>query len=177
MRKEYGKALRALFTSEMRRIAPHFEEVKVTSRYFWPGDRAFRCQPTNGLACWTILSPSKKDYDEFTVLIGWSKQGRYPELSMVPCEQLPSPGRDEFAHSEYLTRLPYLVAQEDRWWVIEEFRAPRRVADIEAKLAPIPSSKARRAVTPVVKEAISQLETVGLPYLEEFSRFVEGAGG
>jgi len=74
MRKEYGKALRTLFSSEMKRAVSNFEEVKVKSSYFWPGDRAFRWQATGHLHCWIVLSPSKKDYDEFTVLIGWSKR-------------------------------------------------------------------------------------------------------
>jgi hypothetical protein len=177
MRKEYGKALHALFAAEMRRVTPHFEETKVTSVFFWPGDRAFCWQPTDGVVCWIVLSPSKKDYDEFTVLIGWSKHGRYPELSMVPCEKPPSPNRDEFDQGEYLTRLPYLVTQKDQWWVVEEFHVALSVADLEAKLAPIPPFKAQQAVAPLVSDAISQIEAIGIPYLEAFARFMKSADG
>lgn len=177
MRKEYGKALRALFAAEMKRAASHFEEVKVKSVYFWPGDRAYRWQATDRLHCWIVLSPSKKDYDEFTVLIGWSRQGRYPELSMVPCAEHPTPNRGEFAREEYLTRLPYLWGNEDRWWVVKEFRAPQSVADLEASVQPIPASEAREAVAPLVKDAISKIEETGLPYLEALSRAVVDRSG
>lgn len=177
MRKEYGKALRALFAAEMRRVAPHFEETKVTSVFLWPGDRAFCWKPNDGFVCWIVLSPSKNDYDEFTVLIGWSQHGRYPELNMIPCGKRPSPNRDEFDQGEYLTRLPYLVTQEDQWWTVEEFHVPRSVADIEAKLAPIPPFRARQAVATLVNEAIGQIEAVGMPYLEAFARFIKGADG
>ena len=80
MRKEYGKALRILFAVQMKQVVGHFEQVRVESTYFWPGDRAYRWQASDQLHCWIVLSPSKKDYDQFTVLVGWSKQGRYPEL-------------------------------------------------------------------------------------------------
>ena len=128
----------------------------MKSVYFWPGDRAYRWQATDQVHCWIVLSPSKKDYDEFTVLIGWSRQGRYPELSMVPCAEYPTPNRGEFAREEYLTRLPYLWGNEDRWWVVKEFHAPQSVADLEASLQPIPPSEARDAVAPLVKDAISR---------------------
>lgn len=166
MRKEYGKALRTLFASEMKQAASQFEEVKVKSIYFWPGDRAYRWEVTDRLHCWIVLSPSKKDHDEFTVLIGWSNKGRYPELSMIPCAEHPSPDRDEFEKEEYLTRLPYLWGKEDKWWVIKEFNAPLSVEEIEAGLQPIPSPEAREAVEPLVKDAIDKIKGAGLPYLE-----------
>ncbi len=170
MRTEYGKALRALFAKQMKQTVPHFEEAKVSSMYFWPGDRAYRWQATGQLHCWIVLSPSKKDYDEFTVLIGWSKRGRYPELDMVPCAEQPTPGQDEFSREEYFTRLPSLWTDEDRWWVVKEFRAPQSVADIEASLKPVSAAEATRTVEPLVRDAISKIQEFGLPYLKELSR-------
>ena len=177
MRKEYGKALRALFAAQMKHAVPHFEEVKVRSMYFWPGDRAFRLQVTDQVHCWIVLSPSKKNYDEFTILIGWSKRGRYPELSMVPCAEQPKPDRNEFANEEYLTRLPYLWTSEDKWWVVEKFRAPRSVTEIEASLRPLAAAEAKEAVAPLVHDAISKIEEFGLPYLGELSRVVTEKDG
>jgi hypothetical protein len=177
MRKEYGKALRTLFAEQMKQTVPHFEEVKVKSMYFWPGDRAYRWQANDQLHCWIVLSPSKKDYDEFTVLIGWSKQGRYPELGMVPCAEQPTPNRDEFANEEYLTRLPYLWTDEDRWWVVKKFRAPKSVAEIEASLKPILATEAKETVAPLVRNAIGKIQEFGLPYLEALSRVVTDRNG
>jgi hypothetical protein len=170
MRKEYGKALRSLFASEMKRTAGHFEEVKVKSIYFWPGDRAYRWQATEQLHCWIVLSPSKKDYDEFTVLIGWSKQARYPEISMVPCAEHPTPNRDEFAREEYFTRLPYLWGKEDKWWVVKEFCASQTLEELEASLQPVPPSEAKEAVAPLVRDAVNKIKEMGIPYLEELFR-------
>ncbi len=147
-----------------------FEEVKVKSIYFWPGDRAYRWQATEQLNCWIVLSLSKKGYDEFTVLIGWSKQARYPELSMVPCAEHPTPNRDEFEKEEYFTRLPYLWGNEDKWWVVKEFRASQTLAELEASLQPISPSEAKKAVEPLVRDAVLMIKEKALPYLEELSR-------
>ncbi len=39
MRKEYGKALRALFTAEMNSRVPQFVATKVKSPYLFPGEQ------------------------------------------------------------------------------------------------------------------------------------------
>lgn len=156
----------------MKKALPHFEEVKVKSVYLWPGNRAYRWQATEELHCWIVLSPSPKDYDEFTVLIGWSKKGRYPELSMVPCGELPTPERNEFGNEEYLTRLPFLWANEDKWWVVKPFIAPVSLEDFMASLEPVAATEAKEAVEPLVEDAIRKITAFGIPYLEELSRVV-----
>ena len=177
MRKEYSKALRSLFSSEMKRAISHFEEVKVKSVYCWPGDRAYLWKATEQLHCWIVLSPNHKDYDEFTVLIGWSKQARYPELGMVPCAEYPTPNRDEFEREEYLTRLPYLWGNEDKWWVVQKFNASQTLKELEARLQPISSSEAIEAVAPLVRDAVHMIKDKGLPYLEELSYFETDKSG
>lgn len=70
MHKEFGKVLRYAFAKRMREVAEEFNEVKMKSLYLAPGERAF-CRSVNDLVrCWIVLSPSLKDYDEFTILIG-----------------------------------------------------------------------------------------------------------
>jgi len=96
MRKEYGKTLRELFATKMKLQFPQFEDVKVKSMYLWPGDRAYCWRASDRLHCWIVLSPGKKDSDKFMVLIGWSKQGRYPELSIVTCAESPTTNSEEF---------------------------------------------------------------------------------
>lgn len=171
MRKEYGKALRARFSSEMKRVLSQFEEVKVKSMYFWPGDRAYCWKASKKLYCWIVLGPSNKGYDEFTVLIGWSRFQRYPELGMIPCAQTPSADRAEFENDEYLTRLPFLWGTEDRWWVVKELNLPLSVAELQASTKPIPAAEAKESVAPVVEDAITKLKDKGMPYLEELVLF------
>lgn len=175
MRKEYGKVLRQYFTRQMREKLPEFGEEKVSSGCFWPGQRAF-CRPAAGLLkCWIVLSPSPKGDDEFTVLIGWSTLGRYPELTMVPSPQRPSPDRAEFALPEYLVRLPQLWTTEDLWWVVEEFVPALSVQQMLAKMASLAAAEAEKRVVPRVDEAIAAVREHGLPYLDLLVRS-RGAG-
>ncbi len=167
MRKEYGKALRKLFAEQMRETMPQFEAVKVQSMYFWPGDRAFRWAAGRNLTFWIVLSPDKKGREEFTLLVGWSRRGRYPELSVIPCPEGPSPERKEFASQEYLTRLPSLWTDRDVWWVVERLRVPRSISELQASLKPISAEAATAAVAPRVREAIAELQEHALPYFEE----------
>lgn len=176
MRKEYGTVLRRYFSKKMRETLPEFKEEKVQSAYLWPGQRAFGRLVAGSLQCWIVLSPSPKDYDEFTVLIGWSTLGRYPELSVIPSPQSPSPDRAEFSQPEYLTRLPQLWTQRDEWWVIQEFEPALTVEQMTARMAPIPAPAAEAKVIPRVDDAIGKLIAFGLPYLSEFAQSMEGEG-
>lgn len=176
MRKEYGKVLRHYFSKRMNEKLPEFKEEKTESMYLWPGQRAFSRSISDSLKCWIVLSPSPKDYDEFTVLIGWSTLGRYPELSVIPSPIQPSTDRGEFRQAEYLTRLPQLWTQRDEWWVIQAFEPALTVEQMTAKLAPIPAPVAEAKVIPRVDDAIDKVTEYGLPYLSEFVRS-RGEGG
>jgi hypothetical protein len=165
--------LRRAFSARMKQIAPDFRETKVKSACFWPGDRAFGWQVNESVWCWIVLNPSQKGYDEFTVLIGWSARGRYPELSMIPCLDAPTAARREFEKEEYLTRLPFLWSNEDKWWVIREFAASQSVDDLLAGMAPISDEEAERHVMPVVEDAIRKIVEIGLPYLAEYRASVK----
>ncbi|HOB51129.1 MAG TPA: hypothetical protein PK176_09985 [Acidobacteriota bacterium] len=175
MRKEYGKALRQYFAKQMKERLPEFKEETVQSVYLWPGQRAFGRSVSGSLKCWIVLSPSPKDYDEFTVLIGWSTWGRYPELSVIPSIQSPSPDRAEFSQPEYLTRLPQLWTQRDEWWVIQKFEPALTVEQMTARMAPIPAPAAEAKVIPRVDDAIDQVIKIGIPYLSEFVNTREGS--
>jgi hypothetical protein len=166
MRKEYGKVLRQYFSKKMKEKLPQFEEEKVKSMYLWPGERAFSQSFPDSLKCWIVLSPSLKDYDEFTVLIGWSTLGRYPEA--VPVAMLPSLDRAEFRQEEYLTRLPGLWTVKDPWWVVQPFEPALTVEQMTAKMAPISAKAAEEKVIPCVDDAINKVLDFGLPYLAEF---------
>lgn len=114
MRKEFGKVLRRAFAKRMKEVAKEFKEVRISSPYRASGERAFCWSVDNSVCCWIVLSPSPKDYDEFTILIGWSTWGRYPELSVIPSMLKPTENRDEFKQEEYLIRLPQLWTDEDK---------------------------------------------------------------
>jgi hypothetical protein len=68
---------------------------------------------------WVFLIPSVKGYNRFTVELGWSTLGRYPELSARPAPAWPGTDRAEFDLPEYVCRLVSLYARADPWWSYE----------------------------------------------------------
>jgi len=168
MRKEYGAVLRKLFSAQMKQFLPQFEENKVESIYCAPGERAYRWIAHDPIHCWIVLSPDLKGYDQFHVLIGWSKRARYPELSMIPCAESPTPDHAEFAKDEFLIRLPSLWTQIDTPWVVRAFQAPASIEEFQTSLAPISPEQALHDVSLQVDDAVEQLRRQGLPYLEAF---------
>jgi hypothetical protein len=172
MRKEYGKALRALFAAEMKTRFPQFDATKVKSQYLFPGERAFCWNPREPIRCWVVLKPNLKGHESFTVEIGWSKRGRFPELGMRPSLHAPREGHSEFTQPEYFCRLGKDRLGDDYWWEVEPFEwnptADRFLAAIQKQLEPIPTDQAVARVSPQVTDAIGCLATVGLPYLEDF---------
>lgn len=172
MRKEYGNVLRRVFTARLKEVAPHFQARHVTSAYCWPGERAYAWHVTANVWCWIVLSPSQKDDDAFTILVGWSTRGRYPEQTILPFRKATSETTGEFAQEEYLTRLPFLWGNEDTWWVVRPFTVASTTQDLHAWIAPIAAAEAEQQVIPVVEDAMNRLVAVGLPYLTRFAHFV-----
>ncbi len=168
MKKEYAKALRQLFARSMKAELPQFRESKQKSLYRFPGERAYLWAVSDTLHCWVVLSPSPKDYDEFTLLIGWSLHGRYPELSCIPSMQSPTADHAEYAKDEYLIRLPMLWTDKDDWWVVRPFKPARSSKDLLAQMAPITPDEALRQTQPQVDDAMKRLISLGIPYLQAF---------
>lgn len=121
------------------------------------------------LCCWIVLSPSLKDYDEFTVMVGWSKYGRYPETGVIPCVS-PTPDHAEFSETDYLIRLPQLWSGED-FWVVKPFKAALTMDELQASIAPITRQEAETLVLPQVEAAFGKLMDTGLPYLRKYMAF------
>lgn len=168
MRKEFGKTLRDSFSKRMKNTIPDFKEEKVKSIYVDHGERTFCKKIDDSTWCWIVLSPSPKDYDEFTLMVGWSKYGRYPELSAIPSFIEPTSDHAEFAEVEYLIRLPQLWSGGDFWWVIKPFEVALTIEQLQASIAPISKEEADLLVLPQVDLAFDKLIEIGLPYLQRF---------
>jgi hypothetical protein len=82
---------------------------------------------------------------------------------------MPEPGGYGGISEEYLTRLPYLWTDVDKWWIIKTFHEPDTVADIDARAEPLQATAAQAAVAPLVDDAIGRIKQFGVPYLEELS--------
>ncbi|CAI8838846.1 hypothetical protein [Methylocaldum szegediense] len=180
MRKEYGKALRDRFDREMKARLPTFKPFKSKSIYLFPGERVYHRILENPIHCFIILVPSRKDTDEFTIEIGWSKPGRFPELGMRPSGR-PTPERTEFEQAELVCRLSDFWTREDVWWPVgavaklDVLNPKDQMEALMARVKPISPDEANEAVQGPVEESIDRIIAHAVPYLDEFARFQEAA--
>lgn len=165
MRKEYGRILRNVFEKEMKSKLPQFELIKIKSVYIFPGERIFRWIPKSSLHCFIILSPSHKGYDEFTIEIGWSVLGRFPELSVRP-SPVKSADENIFSRSEFICRLTNLNPDITEWWKFDHIEDPIDMLFKES--VPISTGKAQKVVKACVEDAMDAIIRYGVPYLDRF---------
>jgi hypothetical protein len=166
MRKEYGVALRDLFTELLGSACPLFEWVKKPSILAGvPGERAYRWIVAENEHAWVVLVPHQKR-EAFTIELGWSRESRFPQLTMRPSLAHP---KNAGPGDEYLCRLGELARGTDWWWTIEElplFATQDQIMDyIVAQTKPISPETARSRVMPHVQEAIEEFQRFGLPFL------------
>lgn len=171
MRKEYGRALRQLFQEAMSTRLPQFAPVRTPSDYVAPGERCF-CWKIGSLACWVLLVPDRKGRDAFAVEIGWSAHGGFPELSMRPSADLPSPQREEFQREQYVCRLGEDGLECEKWWELDRMRLTGSqedmLQDLIRQTESLAPEEALESVRPKVDAAIAALTAHGVPYLEEW---------
>jgi hypothetical protein len=174
MRKELSKAVRAEFTAAMGRRLPQFVPVKIDSRYAWPNSRVFRWAYDDVMHFFVEMFFDPKGDDAFTVEVGWSRLGRYPEVSVRPGFRT----GEEFAKAEYWCRLSHLYSATGGFWSLEEPDAAPgasgqgsgRSPAIGAGLPQIGVEEALTRVAPRVEDAVDKLVVHALPYLDEVAR-------
>jgi hypothetical protein len=181
MRKEYGNALRRMFTERMRSQLPDWRAVPPPKPWYWPGERLFVNDRHAPVWLVVVLQPDLGDHDAFNIEIGWSALGRVPELGMRPCPDDPH-GVDPAAWDEYLCRLSSLLPTERRlygWvdgWVVDErtFSADpaATMAALVERQTRISAEQARAKLAPFVDDAWSALRDRGLPFLDEKVRLL-----
>jgi hypothetical protein len=167
MRKAYAEALRALFSERLAAASPDFAYVRRHGPLVGlPGERAFLRAVSTDVAQWLVLVPDPKR-EAFFLEVGWSRRGRFPQLTMRPSFVRPADaGREE----EVLIRLRELAGENDFGWTIEEppMGATREdmLAYLIAQAEPLAPEVARARVAPHVEEALAMWIRVGRPFLE-----------
>jgi hypothetical protein len=167
MRKAYAQALRELFDEGLAATSPDFAFVgRHQPLAGVPGERAFRRAISPDVVQWLVLVPDVKR-EAFFLEVGWSRRGRFPQLTMRPSFVRPA---DAGAEEEVLVRLREVAGEHDLGWVIEEppmgGSHQDMLAYLVAQTAPLAPEVARARVAPVVAEALSMWAEVGRPFLE-----------
>ncbi len=157
MRKEYGNELRKQFTKRITSSFPDFEEIKIKSLYSIPGERVYRKVVSSALHLFITLVPQHSGDSTFTIELGWSKQGRFPELMMRPSLERPDE-EGVFEFDEYLCRLLALTGDyNERFWRIGN----DRTADLNLMMEPITKEQAQIDI----EEALNKY----FPLLDEYA--------
>ncbi len=169
MRKEYGKVLREAFARRLAERLPRFKPVRTGSDYLFPGERVFCWAVSGDLHLYVILTPDQRGHDAFTVELGWSRLGRFPELSMRPNIMGPALDGAEFARDEAVVRLPYLTGIPE-WWTVEEIPDPLTLEALMEQQRKRSPAEAEAQVQPLLTEAMDSLETAGVEFFRAFLR-------
>jgi len=152
----------------MKADLPQFKPAKVKSQYLWPGERAFLWMPKESVHIYVVLSPSLKGNDEFSVDIGWSLLGRFPEVARGV--GMPADDGSEFDKEEFTCRITSLYSTEDEFWKFydEQLLVDDPVQLMLSQAQPITKEQAEEEVIPKVQDAIDKLVKHGIPYLNKF---------
>lgn len=171
MSREFNAAVRRRFAEAMPDAAPAFSAaLKGPKPWACPGEAAYSWAVDTGRRAWIIVVPSLKGYNEFTVELGWSRLGRYPELGMRPSHQRPSGERSEWALEEYLCRLDALAPSVPEWWRVAPGGDPADLlAEARAMTATLTRAEAEDAAAPLVAGALAALRAHGVPYLSAWA--------
>jgi len=178
MKKPYRIAIEKLFSAELKRLCPEFNKVSVKPVCKYNGEAVFASDAVKATLFISVI-PHPKGHEEFTVEIGWSTKHRFPELSMRPnMFDVNELGNDEgMIRLTSFSKIPGFgwtfrgVAWEwdQKYWLNPEaFRTtPVEIIDQDTKRVPT-DSEAVAAVGDAVTEAINELKTHGLPYLNKY---------
>lgn len=172
MSREFNSAVKRRLADAMPDVAPAFSPaLKGPKPWACPGEAAYRWAVDARRLAWIIMVPSLKGYNEFTVELGWSRLGRYPELGMRPSHQRPSAARSEWTLEEYLCRLDALAPGAPEWWRPAHGGDPADLlAEARALTVPLTRAEAEDAAAPLVAEALAALRAHGVPYLTAWAR-------
>ncbi|MCB1889467.1 MAG: hypothetical protein KDH20_17800 [Rhodocyclaceae bacterium] len=165
MRKEYGKVLRKACDEGMAAAGMGWERQALKSLWLMPGERAYARRLSDSLTGWCVLSPHA-ERDSFTIDIGWSRLGRFPELGMRPSALV---AEVDFGRDECWVRLGELATGEDICWEVGTGVA-RSMADLQAMVTPLDAATARARVLPCVEGALAALQAHGEAFLAEAAR-------
>jgi len=161
MSRAFNETVIALFSEGMHRFPSLRAAEAPPGRAFPGGERTYRWDGAGGSA-WLALILSSKERAEFNVEVGWSCLGRYPELFARPNHsKLAEVCFD--THPEGFVRLRPQGSPKALWW-----RVSNRPHGLFEFIPEMDDAQCCRLAPPLVADALEQVETVGIPFLENF---------
>ena len=156
------------FAERLKTLYPKIEKCNVK---LIRGDVAFAI-PTSSetTSGYIILVRDHHGRNRFTIEVGWSTKGRFPNLRMRPSGN-PSVERVEFQEEEYICRLSNIWSKKDYWWGKDD--PDDQISALldshkELKSDQNDSVSFHSRAEKYVADALDRFNTYGMPYLDEF---------
>jgi len=113
MKKPFLKEVGSAFADKLGTAFPILAEK---TEYIFPGEKVF-IVPTNSpsLAGYFVITPDHHGRNRFSLDIGWSTLGRFPQLPRRPYGTA-TESRLEFKLDEFTCRLSTIWGEADFWW-------------------------------------------------------------
>lgn len=177
MRRELSKAVRDEFAGQLGRVFPQFRSLK--RQKLGSSCQAYSWSIAPDLALFIMLQVSTKAYEEFTVEVAFSEDGRYPidSLAMLPFNFAGAGIPGIASHPAWRVNLGHLWRQRERtldyWWEVTPRPSDRELAQRLKDLASrgtmdeMPIEEALKRVGPAVANAMGKLGEYGFPFLRE----------
>jgi hypothetical protein len=172
MRREFKRALKEQFGERLAKCDGCFTKMRSRSLYVLPRDIVYTKMTHQENVRLFVIVVVHEERGAFSLEIGWSALGRFPELSSRPAGR-PTPNRIEFSRPEFVCRLADLFGLPGFEWVIAPSFDPHTddfLRFVKESCEPIPSEEAAARVKSQVEDAIAKLVGFGLPYLDQYLR-------
>ena len=158
-----------LFAEGLARRLPGFEPVKVDAPVVFGGVRVWRWNPVGDFVGFVLLVPNPTGHQTFTIEIGWSGAGRFPEIGMRPSIILGPDDPSPVDVAEGVVRLGDLASRSDLWWSLPDpaVEQPGSLSALMKSTERVPAKVAAEVAEGPVTEALALLELHGIAFLEE----------
>ena len=162
MKKEYSKVLKKVFKEAFKERVAGGSLWTQKSEYIFPGEVVYSLGEYGDARVFVILIPSPKE-DKFTVEIAWSRNERFPQLSVRPNDMMANVETAE----EYSVRLPRLVDGSDGYWSVPKKTYSDPVEAIMADMQKPTTEEALVVLKPLVDSCVDKILECGIPYVEK----------
>ena len=166
MKKQYRRALLEYFARKIKTDFTDYETIALNKRHEYEHCIAFAKRLEGDARSVIYVCPSPKGDEEFSVVIGWSKLGRFPGVFATSITFF---DESYFERDERLLIISKADGFQgpDVWRMESVWERPQHVME-GRKLA---LDEARSVVEPLAKDAYQRLLNVGSPVLSAFEEY------
>lgn len=167
MSEKYKKLVTDVLGEKLKEQYPSIAKCHLK---LFRGDVAFSVPTTSEIISgYVVLVRDHHGRDQFTIEIGWSTKGKFPDSLGRPSGR-PTAERVEFQKNEFICRLSKFWSKYDPWWGQRSPRGGQSASltdEGEAKVLQANGLDWQNCAIKHVADAVDQIKKYGIPYLDE----------